>query len=82
MIWGLFKDAVSWFVSLTEAGVVIAVILLIGVVAGMTAFWILGRGVRKLAGPVTELDPYENEPGAHVVPIRPDEDPPPSKLEP
>ena len=82
MIWGLFKDAVSWFVSLTEAGVAIAAILLIALVVGMTAFWVLSRSVRKLAGPVTELDPYEEEPGAQVVTIRPDEDSPPSKLEP
>jgi hypothetical protein len=62
MIVGLFKEGVSWFVSLTEVGVVIALILLAGLAVGVTAFWILGRFLRKLAGPPTELDPYEDEP--------------------
>jgi hypothetical protein len=86
MIISLFQGAVSWFVGLTEAAVVIAVMLLIGLVVGMTAFWLLGRGLSKLAGPPAELDPYEDEPeemaGAGVVSICPDEDSPPSKLGP
>jgi hypothetical protein len=79
MIIGLFKEVVGWFVSLTEVGV-----LLIGLVVGMTGFWILGHFLNKLGGPPAELDPYEVEPeeiaGAKVVSIRPDEDSPPSKL--
>jgi hypothetical protein len=84
MIIGLFKEVVGWFVSLTEVGVVIAAVLLIGLVVGMTGFWILGHFLNKLGGPPAELDPYEVEPeeiaGAKVVSIRPDEDSPPSKL--
>jgi hypothetical protein len=83
MIVGLFKEAVSWLVSLTEAGVAIVAMLLIGLLAGMTGFWILSYCLGKLGGP-PELDLYEDEPeemtGAKVVSIRPDEDSPPSKL--
>ena len=83
MIIGLFKEAASWLVSLTEVGAVIAAILLIGLVVGTTGFWMLGRFLSKLAGPPIELDPYE-EPeeteGAKVVSIRPEEDSPPSEL--
>ena len=86
MIVSLFQGAASWFVGLTEAAVVIAVLLLIGLVVGMTGFWMLGHGLSKLAGPPVELDPYEDEPeemtGANVVSICPDEDSPPSKLGP
>jgi len=84
MIIGLFKEAASWLVSLTEVGAVIAAILLIGLVVGTTGFWMLGRFLSKLAGPPIELDPYEDEPeeteGAKVVSIRPEEDSPPSEL--
>jgi len=62
MIVGLFKEGFSWVVSLTEVGVVIALILLAGLVVGMGVFWMLGRFLRKLAGPPTELDRYEDEP--------------------
>jgi hypothetical protein len=83
MIVGLFKEAVSWFVSLTEVGAVIAAILLIGLVVGMAGFWILGHFIGKLAGPPAELDPYEMDleemEGAKVVSIRPDDDSPPSR---
>ena len=81
MIMGLFKEAASWLLSLTEVGVVIAAILLLGLVVGMTGFWILGRCVSKLADHSAELDPYEPEEmaGAKVVSVRPDEDSSPSK---
>ena len=59
MIIGIFRDAIGWFVNLTEVGVVIAVILLVAVVVGMTGFWILSRFMRKLAGPPTELETCE-----------------------
>jgi hypothetical protein len=62
MIIGLFKEALGWFLSLTEVGVVIAVILAIAVVVGMTGFWILSRFMRKLAGPPSELDPDDDRP--------------------
>jgi hypothetical protein len=68
MIIGLLKEAVSWFVSLTEVGLVIAAMLLIGLIVGMTGFRMLGRCLRKLGGPpdeldqCAELDPYEVEP--------------------
>jgi hypothetical protein len=62
MIIGLFKEAIGWLLSLTEAGVAIAVILAIAVVVGMTGFWILSRFMRKLAGPPAELDPDEDQP--------------------
>ena len=62
MIAGLLKDAASWLVSLTEASVAIAAILLIALAAGMTAFWVLSRGLNKLAGPEPESDPYDDEP--------------------
>ena len=82
MIIALFKEATSWLVSLTEVGVVIAVMLLVGLTVGMTSFWMLGLCLSKLAGPPAELDPYEGEPeemaGAKVVSIRPDEHSPPA----
>ncbi len=74
MIIGLFKDAIGWFVSLTEVGVVIAVILVIAVVVGMTGFWILSRFMSKLAGPAAEIDPPEGETDEIA-------DSPPSKLQ-
>jgi hypothetical protein len=61
MIIGLFKEALGWILSLTEVGVVIAVMLLIALVVGMTGFWILSRFMSKLAGPPTELDPHDDE---------------------
>ena len=84
MIIGLIKEVVSWFVSLTEVGVAIAAMLLIGLIVGMTGFWMLGNCLRKMGGSPAELDPYEDDPEetacAKVVSICPDEDSPPSKL--
>jgi hypothetical protein len=84
MIMGLLKEALDWFVSLTEVGVVIAAMLLIGLAIGMTGFLILSRGLRKLSGPPVELDPYEVElekmAGAKIVSISPEDDSPPPKL--
>jgi hypothetical protein len=82
MIIGLFQGAVSWFVGLTEAAVVIAAMLLIGLVVGMTGFWMLSLCLSKLGG--AELDSYddpEETAGAKVVSICPDEDSHPSELE-
>jgi len=62
MIIDLLKDLVSWFVSLGEVGAVIAAVLLIGLVVGMTGFWVLGYFLRKLAGPPSELESYQDEP--------------------
>jgi hypothetical protein len=62
MMIGLLKEVVSWFVSLSEVGAVIAAVLLIGLVVGMTGFWVLGYFLRKLAGPPTELESYQDEP--------------------
>lgn len=85
MIIGLFKEATSWLVNLTEVVAVIAAILLIGLVVGMTGFRILGHFLSKLGGPPVELDPCEDVSdemaAAKVVSIRPDKDSPPSKLE-
>lgn len=82
MIIGLLKDAFRWFVSLTEVGLVIAAVLLIGLAVGMAGFWLLSQGLSKLAGP-PELDPYEDEPeetvDAKVVATRPNDDLPPSQ---
>jgi hypothetical protein len=82
MIIGLFKDAVSWLVSLAEVGAVIAGVLLIGLAVGMSGFWLLSRGLSKLGGP-PELDPFEDEPAEmadpKVVATCPDDDVPPSK---
>jgi len=86
MITSLFQGAIGWLAGLTEAAVAIAVMLLIGLVVGMTGFWMLSRSLRKLAGPAAELDPSEDETeeieGAEVVTICPDEDSPPSNLGP
>ena len=85
MIIDLFQEAVSWFVGLTVAAVAIAAMLFIGLVVGMTGFWMLGYCLSKLAGPPTELDPYEDESeemaGTNAVSIRSDEDSPSPKLE-
>lgn len=62
MIISLFQKAVSWLAGLAEAAVVIAVVLLIGLVVGMTGFWILSHFASKLAGPTAELDSYEDQP--------------------
>jgi len=34
---------------------------LLGLLVGMTGFWVLSRFLKKLGGPVTELDPYDDE---------------------
>ena len=52
----LAQGPLYWLTVLLEVASVIAAILLIGLVAGMTSFWILGRFARKLAGPSAELD--------------------------
>jgi len=82
MIIGLFKDAVSWVVSLAEAGAVIAAVLLIGLAVGMSGFWLLSRGLSKLGGP-PEQDPFEDEPegtaDAKVAATGPDDNSPPSR---
>jgi hypothetical protein len=84
MIGALFRDALDWFVGLIEFVSVVAAILIVGLVFGMTGFWILGRSLRKLAGPPVESDPgeYELDEGmaGQVVSIRRDEDSPPSEL--
>jgi len=61
MFIGLLKDALSWFVSVAEAGLVITLVLLIGVFFGMTGFWILGRLLGKLGGRPA-ADPFEEDP--------------------
>jgi hypothetical protein len=76
----LFQGVVDWFVGLTEAAAVIAAVLFIGLVVGVSGFWMLSHGLGKLAGPSAELDPYEDEPderdGTDVVSICPDDNPP------
>jgi hypothetical protein len=74
MIIGLFKEAIGWFLNLTEVGLAIALLLLIAVAVGMTGFWILSRFMSKLAGPATELDSHEDETDEIA-------DSPPSKLQ-
>ncbi len=73
MILGVLKDAVGWLVSVAEVAAVIAAVLLIGLIIGMTGFRILSYFVGKLGGSPPELDsyPYEDEPL--------DANPPPSK---
>jgi hypothetical protein len=89
MINALFRGPLDWFAGLIELVLVIAAILLVGLVVGMTGFWILGRFVRKLAGPQDELDSDEDELdedeldkdvfGQAVSIRRDDEDSPPSE---
>jgi hypothetical protein len=62
MIIGLLNEVVRWFVSLSEVGAVITAVLLIGLIVGMSGFWVLGYFLRKLAGSPTELEPYQDEP--------------------
>ena len=63
MFISLFQGAVSWFVGLTEAAVVIAVMLFIGLVVGMTGFWMLSHFASKLDPKDSyEGDPEEGEP--------------------
>jgi len=84
MFLSLFKDAISWLIGLAEAAGVIAAVLFIGLIVGMTGFWMLSHFLKKLAGPTAELDSYEDTGEeldyAEVVPICPDEDSPPSQL--
>ena len=83
MIGSLFRDALSWFVGLTEFVSVVAAILAVGLVFGMTCFWILGRSLSKLAGPPVELpDEYEldEDLAGQIISIPRDEDSPPSEL--
>jgi len=83
MFVSLFKDAMSWFAGLSEATLAIAAVLVVGLVVGMTAFWVLNLIVKKLAGPTAELDSYEAEEdkfeGAEVASVCPDEDSPSSQ---
>jgi len=62
MIIGLLKEIVGWFVSLSEVGAVIGAVLLVGLVIGMTGFWLLGYVLRKLSGPPSELESDPDEP--------------------
>ena len=63
---------------------VVTAILLVGLIVGMTGFWILGRSLRKLEGPSVELDAREYEldedVAGQVGSLRRDEDSPPSNL--
>jgi len=83
MIVEIFRGALDWFVGLIELVSVIAALLLVGLVVGMTGFWFLVRCLSKLAGPSAELDPDEYELGedvaGQVVAIPRDEDSPPSE---
>jgi hypothetical protein len=66
MFVSLLKDAVGCLASVAEVGLVIAAVLLIGLLLGMSGFWILGRLLGKLGGPPPPLDPLEDEPeGSH-----------------
>jgi hypothetical protein len=61
MFIGFIKDALGWFVSAAEAGLVITLVLLIGLFLGMTGFWIMGRLLGKLGGRPA-ADAFEEEP--------------------
>ena len=61
MIIGLLKEIVGWFVSLSEVAAVITAVLLVGLVVGMTVFWVLGYVLRQLSGPPSELESDEPE---------------------
>jgi hypothetical protein len=77
MIIAIFQGPINWFVALIELVSVIAAILLIGLIIGMTGFWMLGRFVRKLAGAPAELEPEDelDEDGAEkIVSIQRDHD--------
>jgi hypothetical protein len=68
MFISLFQGAVSWFVGLTEAALAIAAMLFIGLVAGMTGFWMLSHFASKLAPKDSyEDDPEEGEPISTVL---------------
>jgi hypothetical protein len=84
MIVAIFRGALHWFVGLIEVVAVVTAILLVGLIVGMTGFWILGRSLSKLEGPSVELDPREYEldedVAGQVGSLRRDEDSPPSNL--
>ena len=84
MIVAIFRGALHWVVGLIEVVAVVTAILLVGLVVGMTGFWILGRSLIKLEGPSVGLDPREYEldedVAAQVVALRRGEDSPPSDL--
>jgi hypothetical protein len=82
MIVAIFRGALHWFVGLIEVVAVVTTILLVGLVVGLTGFWILGRSLSKLEGPSAELDPQEYEMdedvGGRAISFR--RDSPPSDL--
>jgi hypothetical protein len=63
MLW----DALHYFVNLVEVTVSVALILIVGVTVAKIAFWILSRGLGKLAGPPAGSDPYEDEVGDYAA---------------
>jgi hypothetical protein len=83
MIASLFRDAFAWVVGLLESVGAVAGILLAGAVIGVAAFWILTRSLSKLAGPDAQADLSEDEleeaSDQEAVPVRKDEDGPPSE---
>ena len=82
MIADLFRGFLQWFIGLVESISVLVVILLIGLLVGITCFWVLSRSVRKLAGPPSELDSDVDElnenPVEEVASIQHDQDLPPT----
>ncbi len=80
MIADLFRGFLQWWIGLIESVSAVAAILLIGLVVGITCFWVLSRSVRKLAGPAADLDPDEdelNENAVEVAPVQQEENSPP-----
>ena len=68
MFISLFQGTVSWLVGLIEAAVVITAMLFIGLVVGMTGFWMLSHFASKLAPQDSdEGDPEEGEPISTVL---------------
>ena len=84
MMAGMFRDALSWVAGLIEAVGVVAAILLVGLVVGMTGFWILVHSLSKLAGQPAESDPQEHEQDFDVeeqmAAAQRDEDSPPFEI--
>jgi len=54
-------DAFGWLVHLIEASAVILVILGIGAVIAVSAFWLLARAVGMLAGTSVDTEQPEDE---------------------
>ena len=70
----MLRDALHFLVNLLEVIVSVALILIVGVTVAKIAFWILSRGLGKLAGPSAASDSYEDEAGDYAAMPGPTDD--------